>query len=118
MIYEYRAKVSRIVDGDTVWLDVDLGFHVRATLEFRLEGLNTPEVVGAQKTAGLASKAELERLLGLGDIRVVSMKTEKYGRYLATLYVTPAGQPEINVNDALLSGGFAKPYSGEGPKPV
>jgi len=116
MIYEYRAKAFRVVDGDTVWLEVDLGFHVRVTLEFRLEGLNTPEVLGPQKTAGLAAKDELSRLLGLGDLRVVSSKTEKYGRYLATLYVTPTNQPEINVNQALLDGGFAKPYLGLGPK--
>jgi micrococcal nuclease len=118
MIYEYRAKVSRIVDGDTVWLDVDLGFNVRVKQEFRLEGINTPEVVGAQKIAGLAAKAELERLLQ-NNIRVVSTKTEKYGRYLATLYVTPEpGGQEINVNEHLIAHGFAKPYTGEGPKPV
>jgi len=118
MIYEYRAKVVRVVDGDTVWLEVDLGFNVRVNIEFRLEGLNTPEVIGTQKVAGLAAKAEVMRLLGLGTLRVVSMKTEKYGRYLATIYVTPPTGPEINVNDSLLVGGFAKPYSGEGPKPV
>ena len=118
MIYEYRATVSRVIDGDTVWLDVDLGFNVQVRLEFRLEGLNTPEIVGPQKVAGLTAKAELARLLGLGPLRIVSTKKEKYGRYLATLYVTPTGGSEINVNEALLSQGFAKPYNGEGPKPV
>ena len=110
MIYEYKAKLHRIVDGDTVWLEVDLGFNVRVTLDFRLEGINTPEVVGTTKVAGMASKAELERLLGLGPLRIVSTKTEKYGRYLATIFVQPAEGAEINVNQTLIDGGFATAY--------
>lgn len=116
MIYEYKAKLVRVVDGDTVWLDVDLGFNVHVTLDFRLAGLNTPEVVGATKIAGVAAKVELERLLGLGTLRIVSTKSDKYGRWLATLYVLPATGAEIDVNQALLSGGFAIPYDGTGPK--
>ena len=118
MAYEYRATLNRVVDGDTVWLDVELGFNVRLKVELRLEGINTPEVTGVQKVAGLAAKSELARLLSLGTIHFISVKTEKYGRYLATLFVTPVGQPAINVNEALIKGGFAKPYTGEGPKPV
>lgn len=110
MMYEYKAKVHRVVDGDTVWLDVDLGFQVHAVLDFRLEGLNTPEVVGATKVAGLAAKAELERLLSLGSLRIISTKTEKYGRYLATIFVQPPAGSELNVNQALIDGGFAVVY--------
>lgn len=109
MIYEYKAKVHRVVDGDTVWLDVDLGFHVRAVVDFRLEGLNAPEMVGASKAAGLAAKAELERLLSLGPLRIISTKTEKYGRYLVTIWVAVDGY-ELNVNQALIDGGFATVY--------
>jgi len=116
--YNYDAKVKRVVDGDTVYLDVDLGFGVWATLDFRLAGINTPEVVGTQKVAGLAAKEELVRLLGLGTIRIVSFKTEKYGRWLASIFVKQADGVELNVNDELVKGGFAVPYSGDGPKPV
>lgn len=112
MIYEYAAKLVRVVDGDTVWLDVDLGFRVRATMDFRLVGINTPEVVGLTKTAGLAAKAELERLLSLGPLTIFTVKTDKYGRWLATIYVTTAGGSHLSVNDALLAGGFAVPYDG------
>lgn len=111
VIYEYKGRVLRVVDGDTVWIEVDLGFNARLSVDFRLEGLNTPEVVGTSKTAGLAAKAELERLLALGPLRLVSLKTEKYGRYLATLYVTSPGGVELNVNQALLAGGFAVAYN-------
>lgn len=76
--YEYPATVHRVVDGDTVYLKlsktftlpVDFGFNIldkvlllkEATIEFRLYGINTPEVVGVTKPAGLASAAELSRL--------------------------------------------------------
>jgi micrococcal nuclease len=118
MIYEYRATLSRVVDGDTIYLNVQLGFKLTMEVEFRLLGLNTPEVVGPQKVAGLAAKAELERLLRSGPLRVVSDKSEKYGRWLATIYVKQPDGSELNVNDALLTGGFAKIYSGTGVKPV
>lgn len=115
MLFEYSATLDRVVDGDTVWLFVDLGFRMRAHLDFRLHGLNTPEMIGPSRVAGLAAKAELERLLSLGSLRIVTDKADKYGRWLATIFVrTPAG--EVNANAALLKGSFAKPYMGEGPK--
>lgn len=106
-----------MVDGDTLWLYVDLGFGVSVNLDFRLYGIDTPEVVGATRTAGLAAKAELESLLALGPLRIVTYKADKYGRWLATLFVKqPGSVEELNVNSALLKGGFAKPYLGEGSK--
>jgi len=117
MIYEYKAKLSRVVDGDTLYMVVDLGFRVTMELDFRLEGLNAPEVVGATRTAGLAAKSELERLLSLGSLRVVTTKSDKYGRWLATVFVDLPDGNTLNVNQVLLNEGFAKPYSGVGPKP-
>jgi endonuclease YncB( thermonuclease family) len=118
MDYNYDVKVDRVVDGDTVWFHVDLGFGIWARLDFRIAGINTPEIVGVQKASGLVSKAELERLLSLGSIRIISRKTEKYGRWLATIYVKQADGTEICVNDVMISGGFAKQYDGDGPKPT
>jgi micrococcal nuclease len=115
--YKYRATVSRIVDGDTLFLHVQLGFRLTAEVEFRMNGLNTPEVVGSNKTAGLAAKAELTRLLGLGEIYVQSTKSDKYGRWLATVFVKQANGNELNVNEHLLNNGFALPYDGKGAKP-
>ena len=116
MIFEYVAKVARVVDGDTLWMLVDLGFGIQANLEFRLYGLNTPEVIGATKVAGLAAKVELERLLSLGTLRIITHKADKYGRWLAEIFVRPLNGVEISVNQALLTTGFAKPYFGEGAK--
>ena len=138
--YAYEATVARVVDGDTVHLnlskeftlEVDFGFGIKDTMtlrksaemDFRLYGINTPEThgtaatTGGQKAAGLKAQAELTRLLGLGKLRVVTGKPDKYGRWLATIYVKQANGVELNVNDEMVKGGFAKPYFGEGVKPI
>lgn len=112
MIYEYFATLNRVVDGDTVWLDVDLGFRTYGKLDFRLYGINTPELVGATRMAALAAKAELERLLRLGPLTINTHKADaadKYGRWLATIIVHTKTGP-LCVNEALVSGGFAVKY--------
>jgi micrococcal nuclease len=120
VIYEYNARLTRVVDGDTVWLDVDLGFGVHTNSDFRLFGIDTPEVIGATRAAGLAAKAELERLLSLGTLRIETHKgdeSDKYGRWLANLYVLQTNGVELHVNALLVAGRFAKAYFGKGPKP-
>lgn len=59
-LYEYRADTRRVVDGDTVDVDIDLGFNVWLRNErLRLYGIDTPELKGANKAAGLAAKNAL-----------------------------------------------------------
>jgi micrococcal nuclease len=111
MNYEYKAVVNRVVDGDTVWMDVDLGFMITVRLDFRLAGINAPEVIGASKACGLKSKAELERLLSLGRIRAITSKSDKYGRWLAQLYVDCQDGSVIDVNATMVVGGFAVLYN-------
>lgn len=125
--YVYAAVLVRCVDGDTVHLKlsrtyefpIDFGFYIKDTVSvtksgeitFRLLGINTPEMVGASREAGIAAKMELERLLGLGPITAHTFKTDKYGRWLTTLYVSTAEGP-LNVNMEMVKGGFAVPYAG------
>jgi endonuclease YncB( thermonuclease family) len=125
--YEYAATVNRIVDGDTVYLalsksftlDVDFGFRIKDHIEFtkttvqdfRLAGINAPEVVGENKVKGLEAKAELERILSLGPIRVISNGQDKYGRWLAVLFVTLPDNTEINVNETMVKEGHAVVYN-------
>lgn len=126
MDYTYDAKVVRVVDGDTVRLRVgkrfefpiDFGFHVKqvvthnmfAEQTFRLARINTPETKGVTLEAGKEAKVELERLLALGPITVVSKGLDKYGRWIGDLTVIDSNHDAINVNQALLDGGFAVPY--------
>ena len=85
--YLRRAKVLRVVDGDTVDLEVDLGYHVSLTIRGRLLGINTPE--RGQPDFALATKA-LASLLEEntdedGYVSVKSTKTGKYGRWLVEI---------------------------------
>lgn len=111
-MYEYACKVVRVVDGDTVVCNVDLGFTVQVEVTFRLLGINTPEVIGESKQKGLAAKAETKRLLSLGSVTVKSekpLKTDKYGRWLGTFFVHNDGST-LEVNKTLVESGFAVPF--------
>ncbi|MBX3435855.1 MAG: thermonuclease family protein [Pirellulales bacterium] len=110
-MYEYRARISRVIDGDTVEAEIDLGFHVTFTATLRLTGINAPETRGIERPEGLAATRFLESLLDdlAGDSRTLTVRTqkdvtEKYGRYLAELI---AG--EVNLNHALVAAGHAVP---------
>lgn len=135
--WEYQATVVRVIDGDTVCLrlfktftqEVDFGFFVKDTMSltktaevtFRLANINTPELHGSDKVAtkrAKEAKAEVERLCALGMLRVLSYKPDKYGRWLADVFVTPANGKEIHINQALVEKGLALPWDGKGEKPV
>jgi micrococcal nuclease len=112
-VFEYRARLIRVVDGDTIWADVDLGCDVHIRLSLRLEGLNTPEL---SEEGGMAARDRLTMLLGEASdsygfflLRTLKDRREKYGRYLASLWHY-AG--EWCINDRLLEEGVAKPLSG------
>ena len=92
-MHTYIAKVVRVVDGDTVDLDIDLGFGIVLKKQrARLLGINTPESRTRdkeEKIRGLAAKTRLIEILLANDNEVffVSAKKGKYGRYLSILYV-------------------------------
>jgi micrococcal nuclease len=105
--YEYRATVIRWVDGDTVDLNVDLGFHLTLAGRFRLTGIDTPE---RGRPGALEAHARAEALAPVGtEVLVLSEKSDKYGRWLGTILITHDGPP---VNHTLVYEGLAKPYDG------
>lgn len=105
-MYAYTATLLHVVDGDTVWLDVDLGFDVSRRDSFRLLGINAPEM---GTSAGVEARQALAALLPSGrraiDVRTTKDKREKYGRYLASLFVGG-----VDVNGWMVENGFAVPY--------
>lgn len=108
-VYERCAIVTRVVDGDTLHLDVDLGCDTTLAMTVRLYGLNAPEM---NTEAGKAAKAFVEEWVwnrgnDLFLIRTVKDKKEKYGRYLADL-LPYDGSPSLCT--ALLESGHAVPY--------
>jgi micrococcal nuclease len=110
-MYEYRAQVRSVYDGDTVRLDIDLGFKSWLfDVPFRLSGIDAIEL----GNPGGREARDLVRLLAPfgSPLTIITEKdrTEKYGRYLATLYVESLGT--TSVNQHLMDLGLAVPYSG------
>lgn len=111
-LYCYRATCIRVVDGDTVDLSVDIGFNIHMAHRFRIRGIDTPEIHGVPKESdefqrGMASKARTTELVMGKDLEVKTEKdrTDKYGRYLATIAVDG-----IDVGQTLLNEGLASQY--------
>ena len=109
-MYEYKAKIIDVYDGDTVTANVELGFNVSMEIKIRLYGIDTPEIRGEEKELGLKSKARLESLIldKTVIIKTYKDKKEKYGRWLADIYENK--ESEKSVNQILLSEGLAKSY--------
>lgn len=106
-MYEYSAALVRVVDGDTVWVDIDLGLDIHHSLDLRLAGINAPELKTAEGKAARGALVELLNRAGPMIVRTEKDKQEKYGRYLAV--VVMGG---VNINDAMVAAGHAVAYSG------
>lgn len=117
-MYIYRVKkVTGVVDGDTIDVDIDLGFNISYSQRVRLAGIDTPESRTTdkfEKSLGLESKEYLKtKLKDAKDIVIKTQKpdsSEKYGRILGWLYVDGA---EISINEQMIQDGYAWGYMGE-----
>lgn len=87
--YEYNAKITRVVDGDTIDALVDLGFHVQMNLRFRLTGFDAPETYRPKSNFEAQKGAEateaLKVMLAGKDVIIECKKFGKY-RWLGTIY--------------------------------
>lgn len=119
-MYEYGGTVVRVIDGDTLVVTVDLGFYLRQEMKLRLAGLDTPSIHGKDAVKGRAAtefvSEHLERTPSLG---IRTYKIEKWGRYLADVYMGPADMKPQDVfkqgvllNQLLLDSGLAWKYEG------
>jgi micrococcal nuclease len=105
--------VTKVVDGDTIYGDVDLGFNIGVKkMEFRLAEVNTPEIKGPTRTAGLESKKFVEDTILNKEVCILTKKDskEKYGRYLAWVYYKEAENLWINLNQKLVELNLAVPF--------
>jgi micrococcal nuclease len=117
-VYEYRARIVHVYDGDTVYADIDLGFkHTMHDVHLRLFGINTPEVTGEDRELGLVAKSALvlkvlnkvvtiRTIKPTKDVFPASDKTEKYGRYLAVIIL----EDGTDVNKWLVDNNYASVY--------
>ena len=115
--YIYRIRtISKVVDGDTIDADIDLGFDISLTKRIRLAGIDTPESRTTnvkEKAMGLESKEWLKKTLeGAKDILIKTElpdSTEKYGRIIGNLFIN--GQ-ETSLNNQMITSGYALAYDG------
>ena len=115
--YIYRIReIHKVVDGDTIDADIDLGFSISLEKRIRLAGVDTPESRTTdlkEKALGLESKEWLKKKLeGAKDIIIKTElpdSTEKYGRIIGHLFIN--GQ-ETSLNNQMINEGYALAYDG------
>jgi micrococcal nuclease len=118
-MYEYNCKIVRVVDGDTVDVDIDLGFsHWIHNERIRLYGVDTPECRtrdDEEKAAGLLAKAFVEDALHVGGTYILSTREKgKFGRYLGVIFVSD----KTSINAALVTEHLAVAYFGQSKQDI
>jgi micrococcal nuclease len=112
-MHQYKVKkINRVIDGDTVDLDIDLGFSITISQRIRLKDIDAPETRTKnleEKERGLAAKVWLEEQLSReGEWIIETYKEDKYGRMLGTLYLVG---DSVTINEWMMNEGIAESYS-------
>jgi len=117
MFEYYVKKVTKVVDGDTIDVDIDLGFDISFSSRVRLAGIDTPEsrtTDKAEKALGLEAKAYLKHAIeGATSVVIKTEKmdsSEKYGRILGWVYIDGN---TVSINDMMINDGYAWGYLGD-----
>jgi len=118
--YIYRAKLDRVVDGDTIDALIDVGFNIWFKKRIRFMGLDTWECRTRnleEKKKGLAAKTRNKELLEEisskpGFFRLKSYGVGKYGRVLGEIFILDDKDNPININETLIKEGHAYVYEG------
>ena len=118
-MYRYKVSVTRVVDGDTVDVDIDLGFGMTYKKQrVRMKGIDTPESRTRdleEKKFGLASKEFLKEQLKDQEIELVSHDKGKFGRILGELFV---GSSAYSINKIMIDNHHAVPYDGQSKEDI
>jgi micrococcal nuclease len=118
-MYEYRIKIVKVIDGDTVDVDIDLGFGVWLKKErVRLFGIDTPESRTRdleEKKFGLLAKEYLKASLKKGTpiLKTRKDKTGKFGRILGELLYIDNDDSYVNINEKMIEEAQAVEYHGQ-----
>lgn len=111
-MYQYKIKkIHRVIDGDTIDIDIDLGFSITIKQRVRLKGINAAETRTKdldEKKKGIDARLWLEKELAKeGDWIIETYKEDKYGRILGNLYYNG---DSVSVNQKMLDEGIAVKY--------
>ena len=117
MFEYYVKKVSKVVDGDTIDVEIDLGFDISFSSRVRLAGIDTPEsrtTDKMEKALGLEAKAYLKHQIESAKAVVIKTEkmdsSEKYGRILGWVFLDGA---TVSLNEKMIADGHAWAYMGE-----
>ena len=119
-MYTYKIFLLKVIDGDTIDAEIDLGFDIKVKKRIRLMGINAPESRTRdleEKKKGLAAKARVIELLQEtsskpGYFRLKSHGVGKYGRVLGEIFIQDAEGKQYNINEQLQIEGHAYRYFG------
>lgn len=103
----YFCKIIKVIDGDTVVCEIDLGFNIFKTDQIRLNGIDAPEM--HEGGAAIDAKKYLEQYLNQ-PIIIFTSKSDKFGRYLGTFYESMTEPTSINQD--MIDKGLAIEYNG------
>lgn len=110
-LYTYRARLNRVIDGDTCYLDIDLGMRIFTTISLRIAGVNAPEIRGAEREDGLVSRDAAIDWFSKGSdsawplIVVTEKDSKSFDRYVGHIYKNGESLAKY-----LLDEGFAVPH--------
>ena len=117
MFEYYVKKVTKVVDGDTIDVDIDLGFDISFSSRVRLAGIDTPEsrtTDKAEKALGLEAKAYLKHEIEAAKSVVIKTEkmdsSEKYGRILGWVFLDGS---DVSLNQKMIADGYAWGYLGD-----
>jgi micrococcal nuclease len=117
MFEYYVKKVNKVVDGDTIDVDIDLGFDISFSSRVRLAGIDTPEsrtTDKMEKALGLESKEYLKKAIDAAKTIVIKTEkmdsSEKYGRILGWVFLDGS---KVSVNEQMITDGYAWGYLGD-----
>jgi len=117
-MYEYKATIRRVVDGDSIYVDIDLGFDVwLRNQSIRLYGIDTPECRQkdkARKAHGLLAKEYVQKALVVGRTYALRTKEKgKFGRFLGEFKTGKGAITKLLIKERL-----AVPYTGQNKKEI
>lgn len=90
-MYKYSARVTRVIDGDTFVMTVDLGFKIFTEIKVRLFGVDAPENRGSNREVGLKVTEEVKRKLeqelqGDDNVKLQTLGKDRWGRWVGIIY--------------------------------
>ena len=114
-MYTYKAKLARVINGDTLDIEIDLGFDLIIKQRLKLYGIDTPDSRSTNvetKQKGLDAKQRLINLLTKEfKVETILNKRGKYGRILGKVYIVDEKGNEVCINELLVEEGLATRYN-------